>query len=311
MISQEPSYGARRVRNLTSRLPAQFGIRWAAWRTICLLPLALLLTGCIQGLLYHPDRVLYDTPTRLALRFEQVSFQSKDGTRLSGWFIPAAGYSDPRNAKGTVVHFHGNAQNLTAHWQYVDWLPRRGFNLFVFDYRGYGISEGAPDPKGVFEDSNSALDYVRSRTDVNPDRLLVLGQSLGGANAIAVVGSGNRKGVKAIVIESTFYSYSSIASDKVSGAGILMDDTFSPERYIANLSPTPFLLLHGTADQVIPFSHATKLFGQANDPKRLITIEGGTHTEAFTPRFGETYMNIVGNFFDEALSPPQAIAVAR
>jgi fermentation-respiration switch protein FrsA (DUF1100 family) len=273
-----------------------------AGRAGCLLLLVALLTGCVQGLFYLPDNILYDTPRRAGLRFEQVSFPSKDGTRLVGWFIPASGYSDSRNAKGTVVHFHANAQNLSAHWQFVEWLPRRGFNLFVFDYRGYGASEGTPDPEGVFEDSGSALDYVRSRPDVNPDQLVLLGQSLGGANAIAVVGSGNRKGVKAIVIEATFYSYSSIASDKVSWAGALMDDTFSPERYIANLSPIPFLLLHGTADSVIPFLHATKLFGKANEPKRLIAVEGGSHIEAFTPRFGTTYMDIVSVFLDEALS---------
>jgi fermentation-respiration switch protein FrsA (DUF1100 family) len=271
-----------------------------AGRAGWLLLLVALLTGCAHSFFYLPTLVFYDTPKRVGLSFEQVLFSSYDGTRLVGWFFPASGYSDSRNAKGTVVHFHDNARNISAHWQYVEWLPRRGFNLFVFDYRGFGASEGIPDPKGVFEDSNSALDYVRSRPDVNPDQLVLLGQSIGGANAIAVIGSGNRKGVKAIVIEATFYSYSSIASDKISWAGGLMDDTYSPERYIANLSPIPFLLLHGTADSVIPLPHATKLFGKANEPKRLIAVEGGRHIEAFTPRFGTTYMDIVSVFLDEA-----------
>src|SRR5262245_703487 len=183
--------------------------------------LLLALAGCASNFFYQPDRVLYGTPAQAGLKYEQVAFPSRDGTRLVGWFLPAAGYADPRNARGTVVHFHGNAQNLSAHWRYVEWLPRRGFNLFVFDYRGYGASEGSPDPKGVFEDSASALDYVRQRRDVDPGRLLVFGQSLGGANAIAVVGGGNRAGVKALAIEATFFSYSSIAADKVSGAGSL------------------------------------------------------------------------------------------
>lgn len=266
-----------------------------------LLLLALVLSGCAQNLFYQPDHVLYDTPKRAGLNFEQVTFQSADGTRLVGWFIPAAGYVNPRDAKGTVIHFHGNAQNLSAHWQFVQWLPKRGFNLFVFDYRGYGASNGTPSPKGVFEDSGSALDYVRSRPDVNPDRLLVLGQSLGGANAIAAVGSGNRAGVRAAVIEATFYSYSSIASDKVSGAGVLMDDTYSPDKYIANLSPIPLLLIHGTADPVIPVSHGVKLVSKANNPKIFVEVGGGGHIEAFTSRFGATYQDIVTDFFDEAL----------
>jgi len=253
-------------------------------------------------LLYHPDRILYDTPVRAGLKYEQVVFPSRDGTRLVGWFIPATAYADPRNARGTVIHYHGNAQNLSAHWQFVEWLPKRGFNVFVFDYRGYGASEGSPDPKGVFEDSDSALNYLRSRTDVDPEKLLVFGQSLGGANAIAVVGSGNRAGVRAIAIEATFASYSSIASDKLSGAGALMDDTYSPDRYVAKLAPLPLLLLHGTEDLVIPYAHAEKLFAKAKEPKRLITVKDAGHTEALTSRFGTTYHEIMVEFFDSALS---------
>jgi fermentation-respiration switch protein FrsA (DUF1100 family) len=270
-------------------------------KTVCVAAL-LGLAGCAQGLFYHPDRVLYDTPARAGLKYEQVTFASADGTRLVGWFIPAAGYASPRNAKATLIQFHGNAQNMSAHWRYVEWLPRRGFNLFVFDYRGYGASAGSPEPKGVFEDSASALDYVRQRPDVDPARLLVFGQSLGGANAIAVVGSGNRAGVRAVAIEATFYSYSSIASDKLSGAGALMDDTYSAERYVAELSPTPLLLLHGTADAVIPHSHSEKLLAKAQAPKRLVTVDGGGHTEALTPRFGAKYQDLLIEFFDAALA---------
>jgi len=263
--------------------------------------LTVFLAGCLQSVFYQPDHLLYDTPARAGLKFDQVVFPSRDGTRLVGWFIPAAGYGNPRNAKGTVVHFHGNAQNLSAHCQFVEWLPRRGYNVFVFDYRGYGASEGSPEPRGVYEDSMSALDYVRSRPDVDPDRLVVLGQSLGGANAIAVVGSGNRAGVKAIAIEATFYSYSSIASEKVSGTGGFMDDTYSPERFIAALAPTPFLLIHGTADTVVPYAHSKRLFEKAGEPKRLVTVEGGGHCVAFAPENLGRYADLLVDFFDAAL----------
>src|SRR5688572_11337453 len=122
------------------------------------LSLVILLAGCAHDLFYYPDSVMYDTPASAGLRYEPVGFRSRDGTRLSGWFIPAAGEA----GKGTVVHFHGNAGNISAHWRLVSWLPPRGYNVFVFDYRGYGASEGRPGPRGVFEDANSALDYVRS-----------------------------------------------------------------------------------------------------------------------------------------------------
>lgn len=271
----------------------------------CTLVLGLLcisLAGCVQSAFYHPDRILYGTPAAAGLAFEEVVFASVDGTRLTGWFIPATGYKNPRNAKGTVVHFHGNAQNMSAHWQFVAWLPPRGYNVFVFDYRGYGASRGSPEPKGVFEDSGSALNYVRSRKDVDPERLFVLGQSLGGTNAIAVVGSGNRAGVRAVAIEATFFSYSTIASDKFIGAGSLMDDTYSAAQYIGSVSPVPLLLMHGTADTVIPYAHALRLFENAREPKQLITIPGGGHIEAFAARFGEKYQQAVLDFFEASIS---------
>ena len=275
--------------------------RLAYWRwLICCMCVSL--TACISSPFYYPDRVLYSTPAKAGLQFEKVSFASADATPLTGWFIPAAGYPSPKDAKGTVVHFHGNAQNMSAHWQFVGWLAQRGFNVFVFDYRGYGESAGSPEPKGVFEDSNAALNYVRKRADVDPTRLLVLGQSLGGTNAIAVVGAGNRAGVKAIVVEATFSSYSAIASDKIPGAGLLVDNTYSADRYIANLAPIPLLLLHGTADTVIPYAHAPRLLDKAREPKALLTVDGGGHIEAFTPRFGSKYQDAMVDFFGAALS---------
>ncbi len=260
-----------------------------------------LLGGCMDWTFYHPDHVLYGTPASEGLHYEDVAFQAKDGTRLSGWFIPAAGVSNPHNAKGTVIYFHGNAQDMSFHWRFVSWLPRRGFNVFIFDYRGYGKSEGAPDPGGLFDDSNSALDYVRARPDVDPNRLLVFGQSLGGTNAIAAIGAGNRSGVRAVAIEATFYSYSTIASEKVFGGGLLMDDTYSAANYIARIAPIPLLLLHGTADTVVPYDHSARLFAMAGEPKNLIAVEGGGHIEAMTPRFGTKYQDALIEFFGEAM----------
>jgi fermentation-respiration switch protein FrsA (DUF1100 family) len=272
------------------------------WQSAVVLS-TLLISGCVSSVFYYPDRVLYDTPASAGLAFEKVGFSSKDGTKLSGWFIPAAGHANPRTAKGTVIHFHGNAQNMTAHWQFVSWLPKSGYNVFVFDYRGYGESAGSPEPKGLFEDSISALDYVRSRTDLDAERLLVLGQSLGGTNAIAAVGAGNRKGIRAIAIEATFFSYASIANDKIFGAGLLVDDTYSAERYIEGISPIPLLLMHGTADAVIPYAHSLRLLEKAHAPKTLITIDGGEHIEALaSDRFGTRYQKALLDFFGTALA---------
>lgn len=281
------------------------GLARAGGRALLALPLLLPLGGCVQSMFYYPDRVRYETPEALGLRHVPVRFASADGTALSGWFIPAADRADPRQARGTVVHFHGNAQNMSSHWRFVAWLPKQDFNVFVFDYRGYGESEGKPEPKGVFEDSNAALDHVRARPDVDPGRLLVFGQSLGGTNAIAVVGAGNRAGVKAVAIESTFYSYSSIANEKLPGAGLLVSDTYAASKHVAAISPIPLLLIHGTADAVIPHGHSRRLLADAREPKRLIEVEGAHHLEPMTGRFGTTYQRTLADFFDAALRPRQ------
>lgn len=245
---------------------------------IILIAGAMILTACAQKAFYYPDHEDYGSPTQSGLSYEEVWFQSADGTKLHGWFVPAKGVDTPRNALGTVVHFHGNAQNLSAHWHGVKWLPEQGFNVFLFDYRGYGKSENqSPNQQGLFDDSNAALNYVRQRADVDKNKLLIFGQSLGGTNAIAVVGAGNRAGVKAVAIEATFSSYSDIANDKIRGAGILLRNQYSAKNHVANIAPIPLLLLHGTHDAVIAHHHSQTLFELAREPKQLILVEQGGH----------------------------------
>ncbi len=249
---------------------------------------------------YFPDRIKYDAPDRIGLAFESISFQSADGTVLSGWFIPALDTATPREAKGTVVHLHGNAQNMTMQWQYVQWVPARGYNVFVFDYRGYGQSHGKPDPKGVFEDAVAALDYVRSRPDIDTNKLFVFGQSLGGMIAIAAVGA-SPKGVYAVLAEAPFHSYTALADDRTPGEGQIVDETWSATTHVAKLAPIPLLLIHGTADKIVPYSHSEMLLAEANEPKRLVTVEGGEHLDIMTDCYGATYQDMLIDFFDQAL----------
>lgn len=257
---------------------------------------------------YYPDAVDYGNPAQAGFAYEEVYFDSRDGTRLYGWFVPAQGVAHPKEALGTVIHFHGNAQNLSAHWHGAAFLPAQGFNLFLFDYRGYGPSQGKPNQQGLFLDSNAALDYLRGRADIDADKLLVFGQSLGGNNAIAAVGTGNRAGIRAIVIEATFSSYSAIANDKVSGAGLLLGDRYAAERHIAALAPIPLLLIHGSDDRVIPAKHSQRLFELAEPPKQLRLLPKGGHLNL--AHTSPDYENLIADFFREALSfdTPQAIS---
>ncbi|ECI4059048.1 alpha/beta hydrolase [Salmonella enterica subsp. enterica] len=256
---------------------------------------------------YYPDNKVYGpTPAEA----ESITFTAKDGTHLHGWFIPTA-FGRPENAVATVIHVHGNAGNMSAHWPLVSWLPERNVNLFMFDYRGFGESEGTPSQEGLLDDTKSAIDYVRHRADVNPERLVLLGQSLGGNNVLAAVGHcvgcanmryADQAGIRAIILDSTFLSYSSIANQMIPGSGYLLDDRYSADRNIASVSPIPVLILHGTADHVIPWQDSEKLYALAREPKQKIFIPDGDHIDAFSGRYANLYRDAMIKFIQTALS---------
>lgn len=233
----------------------------------------------LDNLFYQPDGREYANPSRDGYTYENVEFPSKDGTKLTGWFIPAKG-----KALGTVIHFHGNAQNMSAHYSFVSWLPAHGFNLFVFDYRGYGKSEGKLSREGVYQDSVGAVEYIKTRSDIDQNKLILFGQSLGGANAIAVVGSTEFDGIVGVVSDSAFSSYKGVATDHAGilkpFAYLLIGNKFSPKKAVRHISPIPLVIIHGTNDKVVPYKHAEVLFKEAGEPKNLWTIQGGGHTES-------------------------------
>lgn len=244
---------------------------------------------------YFPDRVSYGTPADAGHACEDVRFNSADGTVLAAWFMPA-----PTPALGTVVHMHGNAQNMSAHWPYAGWLLARGFNVFTFDYRGYGNSQGRPEPQGLLEDAIAALDHVRSRADGG--KLCVFGQSLGGMLAIAAA-SASPQGICAVLAEAPVHSYSAWAEDQMPEKELVLDDSHCASTHIAALAPIPLLLMHSPADRVVPYAHSEQLLAMAAGPKQLITIPDGEHNDAMTERHGTRYRDAAAAFFRQACTP--------
>jgi hypothetical protein len=273
---------------------------------VCPVAALLLAGGCASRFFYYPDHNTYRNPGQQRPPAEVVHFTSADGTLLTGWFVPAVG-----PAKGTVAHFHGNAQNLTAHFAFVDWLPAAGYNLFTFDYRGFGDSAGAAERDGLDADGVAALRYLAARPGVDTNRVVVLGQSLGGAIALAAV-AGRPCHVRALALDSTFYSYRSIARDAMADMTlvrwlrwplslVIIGNRRSPCDSLARLPPLPVVFLHGTADAVVPYHHGQWLYAAAREPKQLWTIVGGRHTCALlTP--SSPYRQKLVDFFDAALA---------
>jgi alpha-beta hydrolase superfamily lysophospholipase len=274
----------------------KIGCRWAGLTALALLAGAMC-TGC-NGVFYQPDSRRY---RNLPPGAEDVWFVSGDGTRLHGWFLPAHGPS-----KGTVLHAHGNAQNLTSHVGFVDWLPERGFQVMVFDYRGYGESAGSPSRSGVFDDACAALDYVLARTDVDPQRVVVFGQSLGGAIATAALGEAGTKGVRGLAVDSTFGSYIAMGNAVLGGtfltwpfAWLLLSDAHAPEDSIAAIAPVPILFLHSTNDPVVPLSEGRRLFDAAGEPREFVELRWPGHTVAVQTEEGRARLV---QFFERCLA---------
>ena len=255
---------------------------------------------------YCPNSLPYANPADNGYPYEEISFQSADGTELSGWFIPAQG-----KAIGTVIHFHGHSRNISYHYRYVSWLPEKGFNLFMLDYRGYGKSQGSPSRRGVYEDSVAAMNYIKTRTDIDQSKLIVFGQSLGGANAMCVTGKNKFDGVVGVAVDSAFSSYRSIAVDQVGWlkplAYLLIGNELSPKKYVDAISPTPLLIMHGTDDVVVPYKHAKKLFKEAHKSKTLWTLDGGQHIDALSERKEEMIPRLQSLFIEWVSASPKPL----
>lgn len=236
-------------------------------------------------LFYFPTKTAPDLPSKYGLAFEHVTFKSEDGTKLTGWFLkPKAGV----NPKGTVVFHHGNTGAMGYHIPFVSWMVEDGYQVLLYDYRGYGKSEGALSRKGMVEDARAALTYVRTRKDVNAQKLISFGHSLGGAKSLAALGEKMVPGVRGVVSFAGFASYQDMANRFAGKAGVdLVTDDYSAVGLIAKISPVPVLLVHGSRDRTVPFAQGEKLFKAAKEPKTFYEVKGGGHTRALSMNNGK------------------------
>lgn len=255
----------------------------ARTRSSLVLMLAAVSGGCAERFFFVPDRTVYTTPQAEGVHAEEVLLPGPGGAALHGWWLPA---SAP--ARGTVLHVHGNAANISNHLPQVAWLPAAGFNVLTFDYRGFGRSPGRPTLDGVVDDTRAALAWLRSRPAAD-GRLAVLGQSLGGATALRAVAD-DGAGVRLLVLDSAFASYRGIAREAAREMGPLgwLAPLLVPTLPGAEHDPlaaarrldVPLLVIHGSRDAVIAPHHGEALWQAAPQPKRWLPIDGGEHIDA-------------------------------
>lgn len=238
---------------------------------------------------YYPDKHFYYPPDKNGYSPDDVWFKSGDGNDLHGWFFRAAG---KQPAKGTIVQFHGNSQNISSHYASLVWLTKHGYNLFTFDYRGFGDSPGKPNAEGLYKDGMAALDKAWQLHKKNKAaKFIVYGQSLGGNVALrSFADFSHRKETDLLVMDSTFVSFEDMVQEKMANIWItwpfswlgplFVSDKYASEPVIAEIK-TPILIIHDKHDSVVEYQNGEKLYELATAKKDFWTFEKGRHTGVF------------------------------
>jgi dipeptidyl aminopeptidase/acylaminoacyl peptidase len=205
----------------------------------------------------------------LGFTIESVVFKSANGNKINGWFLKSKNITSTI----TLLHFHGNAGCLFSQYQTMTPLIKNGFQIFMFDYSGFGFSEGKAKKEDILIDAFSALDYLKSRQDVKNTKLIIYGQSLGG-HLSAVVASQRQNDIDGLVIEGAFSSHKDIAANTLGIFGrIIVNEKYSAVKSIKQYKK-PLLVIHSTEDKIIPFRMGRKIFENANLPKEFFEIKG-------------------------------------
>jgi fermentation-respiration switch protein FrsA (DUF1100 family) len=261
-------------------------------RTI--LPLALFCAvGCAStdAFVFHPARY---PAGNWQPKGEDAWFTSADGTKLHGWYLAA------ERPKAVVLYCHGNAGNVTGHWPMMRFYASElDASSLVFDYRGYGRSEGTPNEQGVLADARAAREWLAKRAGVAEKDIVLVGRSLGGGVACHLAA---HDGARALVLENTFTSVPDVAASKLPllPVGWLMNTRLDSLSCIAQYHG-PLLMTHGDADRTIPLGLGQRLFDAANEPKQFVLVPGGTHNAPPT----QAYLRALKAFF-AALDGKQA-----
>ena len=223
-------------------------------------------------MLYFPDREISQTPKDIGLEYEEVSLQTKDNVTVSGWYIPA------EHEKGVLLFCHGNAGNISHRLESISIFHNLGLSVLIFDYRGYGKSEGKPSEKGTCLDAESAWNYLVEVKHKSPDRIIVFGRSLGAAVA---ADTALKKIPAGLILESGFLSVPEMGKKHYPWIPVKYLSKFHYSTIDKIQSITcPKLVIHSPDDEIVPFEHGKSLFEKAVQPKEFLKIKGG-HNEGF------------------------------
>ncbi len=224
--------------------------------------------------IYFPEMGRQDkaTPAQLRLPFEEVRIATADGETLHGWFVPAP------DARATVLFFHGNAGSIVHR---LDWLPmfqQLHLSALMIDYRGFGASTGSPSETGTYADAEAAWRYLTETRRHAPNRIVVFGESLGGAVAAHLAA---RNPPAALVLHSAFTSAPDLAADLYPFLPARLLTRFAYDTLASvKAARCPLLVAHSPQDEIVPVSHGRRLLDAAPGDKAWIEL-AGSHNDGF------------------------------
>jgi pimeloyl-ACP methyl ester carboxylesterase len=265
---------------------------WIAVLAAAVLVLPLLLE---KRMIYFPFRTLEVSPGGLGLRHEEARLVTEDGVAIHGWLLPVEG------SRFTVLMAHGNAGNISHRLDRVLLMHARlKTDVFLFDYRGYGRSEGSPDEEGTYRDARAAYRYLVTDRGVDPGRLVLFGESLGAAVALQLA---LESPCRALVLESPFASIAAMARTVIPfwPFGALLRTRYDNVGKVGRLK-VPLLVLHGEDDRTVPFAQGRRVFEAAPEPKRFFAIPAAGHNDTYLTG-GAAYWAVWKDFLD-GLSRP-------
>jgi fermentation-respiration switch protein FrsA (DUF1100 family) len=235
-----------------------------------------------KKMIYFPSKFpegYWDT-SQFPGQIEDCTFRTADGVTLHGWFVHALLVPKVRSEQiRTLLFFHGNGGNITYWTPYLAYLIRLGVNVLIFDYRGYGKSEGTPDEQGLYADAVAAYQYLLSRNDFRKDKIVFFGQSLGGAVAVDLA---TKRPCEKLILEATFTSVKEMTKTMFGFLPVhyLVKTKFDSLSKIGTIH-VPLLYIHGSSDTLIPFDLGKRLFAAANEPKIFYEIRGADHNNTY------------------------------
>ncbi|MCX7927629.1 MAG: alpha/beta hydrolase [Candidatus Omnitrophica bacterium] len=222
--------------------------------------------------IFYPEKTIEFTPLGRGLNYEDIFFKTQDGLILNGWFIPA------QNQDIVVLYFHGNAGNISHRIEVAKLFNERNFSFFIFDYRGFGRSQGSPSELGTYLDAIAAYEYLVKTKRIPPEKIVLYGKSLGAAVAIDLA---SKVKAGALISESGFSSIVNLAKDiyKFIPLWLFVTQKYDSLKKVGTIT-MPKLFIHSKNDEIVPFKHAQMLFTAAKEPKELYVMQGG-HNDAF------------------------------